>query len=101
MRPDAELHNDHFCPSPFCFLLKAAPQLPAGPVPSPRQEKLLHEEISLPVFSQAEAELGAAGSTVRESGGSSAVPSGTPGLEPGTQVHLLAVSTWQTELSSR
>lgn len=59
MRPDAELHIDHFCPSPFCFLLKAAPQLPAGPVPSPSRVKLLHEEISLPVFSQAEAELGA------------------------------------------
>lgn len=29
------------------------------------------------------------------------MPSGTPGWNPETQVHLLAVSTWQTECSSR
>lgn len=44
--------------SAFCSRQPPSSQL--APVPSPSREKLLHEEISLPVFFRAEAELGAA-----------------------------------------
>lgn len=91
-------------PPLLCFILATAPQLIAGWAPSPSREKSLHEEINLPVVFRAVAESKAPGRTV------SAIERGRGrksryleelGADTETQVHLLAVSTWQRVFSSR
>ena len=102
MRPDAELHIDHFCPSPFCLLLKAAPPAPSWLLSPPPAGRSYYMKRSAYQFS----------SEQRLSWELRAVQWGEPrepvrclaelrGWNPETQVHLLAVSTWQTEFSSR
>lgn len=81
------------------FMKRQPPSSQLAPVPSPSQEKLLHEEISLPVFFRAEAELRARGSTVGEkSQGTSAVPTELQAGIPETQVHLLALALGRRSL---